>query len=142
MNTFQYTEKLAKVLTSDEELQKYLKIERPENDASFCPAKDRNFSLKFRRRDQEVDEYEPKDLNFIAFYFVDASTTKNAYMNKGILRIDIYTKNRSEVGNIRERIVYLMHEYFDERVCSEGQKTSGIKDIFKYRLEFMPLVFN
>lgn len=142
MNTFQYTEKLAKIFTGDEVLRRCLKIEKTRPGAPFCPEKDRAFSLKFRRRDQEVDEFEPRDLNFIAFYFVDANTTKNAYMNKGILRIDIYTKTRFDAGKIRERIVSLMHEHFDERVCSEGQRTSGIKEIFKYRLEFMPLVFN
>lgn len=142
MNTFQYTDKLAKVFTEDELLRKCLNIEKPKPGIPFHPDKDKRFALKFRRRDQEVDEFEPSDLNFIAFYFVDANTTKNAYMNKGILRIDIYTKRRSSTAAIRERIVSLMHEHFDERVCSEGQRTSGIKDIFKYRLEFMPLVFN
>ena len=142
MNTFQYTEKLAKIFTSDTVLRECLKIENPVPGVPFCPERDKRFSLKFRRRDQEVDEFEPRDLNFLAFYFVDANTTKNAYMNKGILRIDIYTKTRFDAGRIRERIVSLMHKHFDERVCAEGQRTSGIKDIFKYRLEFTPLVFN
>jgi len=134
MNTFAYTEKMAKIFTEDKVLRELLKAGKPRNM--------REFALKFRRRDQEVDEFEPRDLNFIAFYFADASVTNNAYMNKGILRIEIYTKTRSETGKIRERIVYLMHEHFDERVCAEGQRSSGIKDIYKYRLEFMPLIFN
>ncbi|SFB09896.1 hypothetical protein [Selenomonas ruminantium] len=134
MDSFRYTEEIAKIFTEDEILRKLLKAGKPKNM--------REFASKFRRRDQEVDEFEPKDLNFIAFYFVDATVTQNAYMNRGILRIEIYTKTRSETGKIRERIVHLMHEHFDERVCAEGQRSSGIKDIYKYRLEFMPLIFN
>ena len=134
MDAFSYTEKMARIFTGDEPLRRLLKAGEPKNM--------RAFASKFRRRDQEVDEFEPKDLNFIAFYFADANATGNAYMNKGLLRIEIYTKTRSETGKIRERIVHLMHEHFDQRVCAEGQRVSGIKDIYKYRLEFMPLIFN
>ena len=58
MNTFQYTEKLAKIFTSDAVLRECLKIENPVPGVPFCPERDKRFSLKFRRRDQEVDEFE------------------------------------------------------------------------------------
>lgn len=134
MNAFQYTDELAEVFTGDKELRDLL--------GAGEPRQDRAFSSKFRRKDQENDEFEPSDLSFIAFYFVDTDVTKNALVNKGLLRIEIYTPRRSIASEIRNRIVHLMHEHFDERVAAEGQKVAGIKEVFKYRLEFRPLVFN
>ena len=134
MNPFEYTDRLTEVFTGDKKLRDLL-------DAGE-PSESRAFAMKFRRKDQEFDEFEPSDLSFIAFYFVDTDSTKNSLVNKGLLRIEIYAKRRSIAAEIRHRIVELMHNEFDERVVAEGQKVSGIKEVFKYRLEFRPLVFN
>ena len=133
MNAFQYTDEISVVLTNDTEILKLLKV----NTKSLA-----SYSKKFRRRDQQVDEFEPTDLDFIAFYFVDADQTQNAYMNKGLLRVEIYSKTRAAASKIRNRVVALLHDKFDLRVAAEGQKISGIKDIYKYRLEYTPLIFN
>lgn len=134
MNAFEYTDKLAEVFTQDKELRDLL--------GAGEPSQTKEFASKFRRKDQENDEFEPKNLSFIAFYFVGTDVTRNALVNKGLLRIEIYAKKRSEASEIRHRIVHLMHEHFDERVVAEGQRVAGIKEVFKYRLEFRPLVFN
>ena len=133
MNAFKYTDEISSVLTNDTEILKLLKV----NTKSLA-----SYSKKFRRRDQQVDEFEPTDLDFIAFYFVDADQTQNAYMNKGLLRVEIYSKTRAAASKIRNRVVALLHDKFDLRVAAEGQKISGIKDIYKYRLEYTPLIFN
>ena len=65
----------------------------------------------------------------------------NDYLNLGLLRIDIYTSYRDDVEPIRKRIVDIIHERFDERVRAEGQRSSGITNVYKYRLEFTPLIF-
>lgn len=134
MNVFEFTDKLADILVEDKELQTLLNV-----DSASSPAL---LASKYRRRDQDINEFSSNDLDFIAFYFVDADSTQNAYMNKGLLRIDVYTKRRKDAAKIRMRIVDLIHVYFDERVVAEGQKNSGVKDIYKYRLEYTPLVFN
>jgi hypothetical protein len=133
MNAFKYTDEISAVLTNDTEILNLLKV----NTKSLA-----SYSKKFRRRDQQVDEFEPTDLDFIAFYFVDADQTQNAYMNKGLLRVEIYSKTRAAASKIRNRVVALLHDKFDLRVAAEGQKISGIKDIYKYRLEYTPLIFN
>lgn len=133
MNAFKYTDEISAVLTNDTEILNLLKV----NTKSLA-----SYSKKFRRRDQQVDEFEPTDLDFIAFYFVDADQTQNAYMNKGLLRVEIYSKTRTAASKIRNRVVALLHDKFDLRVAAEGQKISGIKDIYKYRLEYTPLIFN
>lgn len=133
MNAFEYTDEISAVLTNDTEILNLLKV----NTKSLA-----SYSKKFRRRDQQVDEFEPTDLDFIAFYFVDADQTQNAYMNKGLLRVEIYSKTRAAASKIRNRVVALLHDKFDLRVAAEGQKISGIKDIYKYRLEYTPLIFN
>ncbi len=134
MNAFEYTDKLAEVFTGDKILRDLLNAGEPRQD--------RAFASKFRRKDQENDEFEPSELSFIAFYFVSTDSTRNALVNKGLLRIEIYTPRRSIASEIRDRVVHLMHEHFDERVSAEGQRVAGIKEVFKYRLEFRPLVFN
>ena len=63
-------------------------------------------------------------------------------MNLGILRIDIYADSRDNTTAIRRRIVELIHDTFDERIRAEGQRISGIKDVYKYRLEFTPLILS
>ena len=48
---------------------------------------------------------------------------------------------QEDVAPIRKRIVDIIHERFDERVRAEGQRSSGITNVYKYRLEFTPLIF-
>lgn len=132
MNAFEYSEKLWDIFTNDEELVTLLNVNTRDN---------RSYALKFRQQDMLPEEFEPEELDFIAWYFSDAYITPNDFMNLGILKIDIYTSMRDNVALIRKRIVDLIHENFDERVRGEGQYTSGIVNVYKYRLEFTPLVF-
>lgn len=134
MDILDFADKAVDVLANDKKLNNLLGIDNT--------ASEELYALKYRRRDQSIEEFSPDDLDFIAFYFSDAQTTNNDYMNKGLLRVDIYTKLRYNAANIRRRIVELFHDNFDERVYAEGQKYSGVKDVYKYRLEFLPLVFN
>ena len=134
MNVFEYTEKLRMALMQDKELRDLLGAGEPRNDYLFIS--------KFRTGDRENIEYDPRLLDFIAFYFVGANATNNAYVNKGILRIEIYAKDADDVPAIRERIVTVMHNVFDQRVYAEGWRRASIEGVYKYRLEFMPLIFN
>lgn len=134
MNVFEYTEKLRIALMQDKELRDLLGAGEPRDDYLFIS--------KFRTGDRENIEYDPRLLDFIAFYFVGANTTNNAYVNKGILRIEIYAKKAENVPAIRERIVAIMHKVFDERVYAEGWRRASIEGVYKYRLEFMPLILN
>lgn len=134
MNVFEYTEKLRIAFMQDKELRDLLGAGEPRDDYSFI--------AKFRTGDRENIEYGPELLDFIVFYFVGATATNNAYVNKGILRIEIYAKQADNVPAIRERIVTIMHKAFDQRVYAEGWRRASIEGIYKYRLEFMPLIFN
>ena len=60
--------------------------------------------------------------------------------NLGYLYIDIYAPTREAVPAIRKIIVDTMHEHFNERVRNEGQQQSGVHAVYKYRLEFTPLI--
>ena len=79
-------------------------------------------------------------LPFIAMYFYEAWTTYNDFANLGYLYIDIYAPTREAVPAIRKIIVDTMHEHFNERVRNEGQQQSGVHAVYKYRLEFTPLI--
>ena len=103
---------------------------------------DESIANKLRQEDVAAEEFNSdSSLPFIAFYFAGADITRNDYMNRAILRIDIYAKSYADVTAIRARIVELIHSTFDERVRAEGQRSSGINNVYKYRLEFTPLIF-
>lgn len=131
MNTFEYSDMLWDLFTNDEELTTLLEVDS--ND-------DSSYAIKFRQENFMPEEFESSLLNFIAWYFPETFSTYNDYMGRGILAIDIYAQTIADVPAIRERIVKLMFEHFNLVVYSEGQYQSGIRDVYKYRLEYVPLV--
>ena len=132
MNSFDYSDTLWDIFTNDSKLVELLGIDTDDESV---------YALKFRQEDVVPEEYDAANFPFIAFYFSEANITPNDYMNQGLLRIDIYSFTRDAVKKIRERIVELVHENVDERIRSEGQFTSGVRNVYKYRLEFTPLIF-
>lgn len=132
MNAFEYTDKIWDIFVNDPMLLDLLEVDT-RNEESYAK--------KIRQEDFMPEEFDASSLDFIAFYFADAEMTVNDFLNNGILRFDIYSNIRDRVVPIRERIVTLMHENFDTRVRAEGQRSSGITNVYKYRLEFKPLIF-
>ena len=130
MNTFDYVEELWSLFTATEELKDLLGIDD-----------DEDYAIKIRTEDVMAEGYEVDKLPFITIYFSEAWVTENDFMNQGYLCIDIYAAMRNEVPEIRKIIVDTMHNHFDERVRNEGQQQSGIHAVYKYHLEFRPLVF-
>ena len=132
MNAFEYGNELWNLFTNDETLVQALNVDV--NDES-------SYSKHYRQDDVAPELFSVENLPFIAFYFADATSTDNDYLNLGLLRVDIYTSYRDDVEPIRKRIVEIIHENFDERIRAEGQRSSGITNVYKYRLEFTPLIF-
>lgn len=132
MNAFEYGNELWNLFTNDETLVQALNVDV--NDES-------SYSKHYRQDDVAPELFSVENLPFIAFYFADATSTVNDYLNLGLLRIDIYTSYRDDVEPIRKRITEIIHEHFDERIRAEGQRGSGITNVYKYRLEFTPLIF-
>lgn len=133
MNAFEYGNELWNLFTNDETLVQALNVDV--NDES-------SYSKHYRQDDVAPELFSVENLPFIAFYFADATSTVNDYLNLGLLRIDIYTSYRDDVEPIRKRITEIIHENFDERIRAEGQRSSGITNVYKYRLEFTPLIFS
>ena len=132
MNAFEYGNELWNLFTNDETLVQVLNVDV--NDES-------SYSKHYRQDDVAPELFSVENLPFIVFYFADATSTVNDYLNLGLLRVDIYTSYRDDVEPIRKRIVEIIHENFDERIRAEGQRSSGITNVYKYRLEFTPLIF-
>ena len=132
MNAFEYGNELWNLFTNDETLVQALNVDV--NDET-------SYSKHYRQDDVAPELFSVENLPFIAFYFADATSTVNDYLNLGLLRVDIYTSYRDDVEPIRKRIVEIVHENFDERIRAEGQRSSGITNVYKYRLEFTPLIF-
>lgn len=132
MNAFEFGDELWNLFTNDETLVKLLDVDV--NDES-------SYVKHYRQEDVAPELFNVENLPSIAFYFADAGSTVNDYLNLGLLRIDIYTSYRDDVEPIRNRIVDIIHERSDERVRAEGQRSSGITNVYRYRLEFTPLIF-
>lgn len=132
MNAFEFGNELWNLFTNDEILVKLLDVD-VDDESSYVK--------HYRQEDVAPELFNVENLPSIAFYFADAGSTVNDYLNLGLLRIDIYTSYRDDVESIRKRIVDIIHERFDERVRAEGQRSSGITNVYKYRLEFTPLIF-
>ena len=129
MNAFEYIDELWSLFAKNEELKDLLGI-----------VDDEDYAFKIREEDVMAEGYESDRLPFIAMYFNEAWTTYNDFANLGYLYIDIYATMRNEVPAIRKIIVDTMHEHFNERVRNEGQQQSGVHAVYKYRLEFTPLI--
>lgn len=132
MNAFEFGNELWNLFTNDETLVKLLDVD-VDDESSYVK--------HYRQEDVAPELFNVENLPSIAFYFADTGSTVNDYLNLGLLRIDIYTSYRDDVEPIRKRIVDIIHERFDERVRAEGQRSSGITNVYKYRLEFTPLIF-
>lgn len=80
-------------------------------------------------------------LPFVSFVFIDATPTNNYLRNKGLLEIDIVCSVDYEAGQIYKVIVPLLQQHFDDfRIVAEGEASSGISGIYRYRIRFKPLV--
>lgn len=137
MNTFDIQDALFTAFASDEELCTLLQInvEDMDEDSKYSV-----LNTKLRREDFAPEQFSDGTLDFIAFYFADADTTGNYLVNAGLLRLDIYVQYRYNAGLIRKRVLQLIRNIFDIRLVAEGQKQSDITNVYKYRLEFLPLV--
>lgn len=130
-DTFDFLDEIFKLFSGDEELCKLLGI-----------TDKKDFGLlnkKLRREDRLPEQFDSSLLDFIAIYFVDADSTRNYLVNAAILRLEIYSKYRDTAGKVRKRCIQLLRRY-DLRIVAEGQKQSGISNVYKYRVEFLPLV--
>ncbi len=139
MNMFEFNQKIFDLFLNDKVLAE-LVLDR-EIDVVTEEIK-AEFAQRIHQQDRNPEEFNPEELPMIAIYFSTCRTTANDFMNLGILRIEIFAEYYgSKVAKIRNRIVEIMHSEFDERIRGEGQRSSGIKNVYKYRLEFTPLVF-
>lgn len=129
MNCFEYVDKICSLCTNNEQLVELLGI-----------TTDDDYELKIRTEDVMAEGYEAENLPYIAIYFAEAWKTYNDFTNLGFLYIDIYAAMRNSVPAIRKILVDIMHDNFDVRVRNEMQTPSGVHAVYKYRLEFTPLV--
>lgn len=136
-DTFDIQDMLFEVFRNDKELCDLLSINTDglDEDAMY-----ELLNKKLRREDFAPTEFTEDTLDFIAFYFADSDTTGNYLVNSGLLRLDIYSKYRYSAGLVRKRCVRLIKKAMDIQVVAEGQKQSEVTNVYKYRLEFLPLV--
>lgn len=131
MNTFEYLESLWGLFTDDAELIALMGLGESDD-----------YSNSIYLQEMPAEEFSPDKLPMLEIYFADSESTYNDFAKRGILHIDIMV-NRSDIslaGKIRKRIVELMFQAYNEVSRGEGQYESGIRDIYKYRVVYTPLV--
>lgn len=131
VNTFEYLDSLWNLFTGDEELLTLMNL-NGEDDYSYA----------IHLQEMPAEKFSPDYLPMLEVYFADSEPTYNDFAKRGILHIDIMV-NRSDpslAGKIRKRIVELMFQTYNEVSRGEGQFESGIRDIYKYRVVYTPLV--
>lgn len=95
---------------------------------------------KLRREDPPPETVTADAVEFVAFYFAEAKPTENYLVNEGALRLDIYARSREAAGALRTRCAQLARQLLRTPVAAEGQVKSEITGVYKYRLEYRPLV--
>jgi len=113
MNSFDYLDELWNLFSNDPALAELLGLSEEAD----------NYSSKIYLQEMPVEEYDTDNLPMIEVYFADAESTFNDFAKKGILHIDIMV-NKAEMF----------------AAGGEGQFESGIRDIYKYRVVYTPLI--
>lgn len=132
MNSFDYLNELWNLFSEDNQLAEIMGLSDEED----------NYSSKIHLQEMPVEAFDAENLPMIEVYFADAESTFNDFAKRGILHIDIMV-NKDDMftaGKIRKRIVELMFDTFNEVSRGEGQFESGIRDIYKYRVVYTPLI--
>lgn len=92
---------------------------------------------KFRPRNQEGIVLEDNQLPFLAFYVGDAVPTRNYLVNKGFLYVDYFVT--FDAGPIAKKVRELLKTK-GWQLVSEGERSTGIPNVYKYRDIFAPLI--
>lgn len=96
---------------------------------------------RIRRSQNDPTLITEESLPFISIAFIDSKETKNYLVNKGVLEIEIFAPNRYIAKLISDRTNDLLKATFEDfKIISEGQKYSGLQNIYCYCIRYMPLI--
>ena len=121
-------------LVEDESFLKFLEVDSKENIELL--------SKKVNLQELNMALFEPKNMPLVSIYIPDADITNNYLVNKALLRIEVFTANRIKAKNLVKVIRKIMREKVHLYTVAEGQQPCDIQNVYKYRLEYLPLIFS
>ena len=120
-------------------------VDELKNDSSFLLAlqvKDKNnmdvLSKKINLQMLSMELFETKNMPLISIYIHGTDISNNYLINHAILRIESYTTNRIQAKALIKAIKTIVRKKCELRIVYEGEQPSDIKNVYKYRLEYLP----
>lgn len=99
-------------------------------------------SKKMNLQELNMNFFKSGNMPLVSIYIPDADISNNFLVNKALLRIEVFTSTRVKAKNLIKLIRSVLRSQFDLYVVAEGQQTCDIKNVYKYRLEYLPLIFS
>lgn len=89
-----------------------------------------------------MELFDTNNVPLVSIYIPDADITDNFLINRAILRIESYTTNRIQAKALVKAIKNIVRNKFELRIISEGEQPCDIKNIYKYQLEYLPMIWS
>lgn len=99
-------------------------------------------SKKMNLQELNMNFFKSENMPLVSIYIPDADISNNFLVNKALLRVEVFTSTRVKAKNLIKLIRSVLRSQFDLYVVAEGQQTCDIKNVYKYRLEYLPLIFS
>lgn len=128
-DTFDLQSTIADRLLTSEELLKNLSIKDKENSELI--------SRKMNLQEINLAQFDTKNIPCVSIYFPLADVSSNYLINHGLLRIETYTASRVKAKGLIKEIRQVLKKTFDLHLAGEGEQPCDIKNVYKYRLEYI-----
>lgn len=133
-NAFDLLGTISDKLVKEENFLKILEVDNKENYELL--------SRKVNLQELNMNFFEPKNMPLVSIYIPDADVTNNFLVNHALLRIESFTPSRVKAKELIKTIRSIMREDFNLYTVAEGQQPCDIKNVYKYRLEYLPTIFS
>lgn len=95
-------------------------------------------SKKINLQMLNMELFDTKNMPLVSIYIPETDITNNYLVNHAILRIESYTTNRIQAKALIKATKEIARNKLDLRIVYEGEQPCDIKNVYKYRLEYLP----
>lgn len=95
-------------------------------------------SKKINLQMLNMELFDTKNMPLVSIYIPETDITNNYLVNRAILRIESYTTNRIQAKALIKATKEIVRNKLDLRIVYEGEQPCDIKNVYKYRLEYLP----
>ena len=128
-NTFDIQTQILNKLLQEESLLEALNIKDTNNIELV--------NKKINLQEINLELFDVKNMPCVSIYFPNVEPSNNYLVNTALLRIESYTINRISAKKIIGVIRKVLKYHFDLYLIAEGEQPSDIKNLYKYKLEYI-----